>query len=165
MKKVYLAGPDVFASDAAERAEQYKSLCRMHGFEPLHPVDQVEPTAQSIYQHNVELIQQADAVIANANPFRGAEPDSGTVFEIGYAVALGKPVIIYIQEPLTTVKTVEKFYGPVYYDQVREQWVDQSGYMVEDFNLPLNLMLSIPCEVVSGGVLEALLALQKKWYD
>src|SRR5690625_5856749 len=71
MKKVYLAGPDVFASDAAERAEQHKSLCRMHGFEPLHPVDQVEPTAQSIYQHNVELIQQADAVIANAKPFRG----------------------------------------------------------------------------------------------
>src|SRR5690625_3114347 len=91
MKKVYLAGPDVFASDAAERAEQHKSLCRMHGFEPLHPVDQVEPTAQSIYQHNVELIQQADAVIANANPFRGAEPDSGTVFEIGYAVAWANP--------------------------------------------------------------------------
>src|SRR5690625_6444066 len=96
MKKVYLAGPDVFASDAAERAEQHKSLCRMHGFEPLHPVDQVEPTAQSIYQHNVELIQQTDAVIANDNLFRVAELDTGTVFELGYAVTLGKPVVIYI---------------------------------------------------------------------
>ncbi|HLR29563.1 MAG TPA: nucleoside 2-deoxyribosyltransferase [Paenalcaligenes sp.] len=165
MKKVYLAGPDVFASNATELAEKHKSLCRAHGFEPLHPVDQIETTAQSIYQRNAELIHEADALIANANPFRGAEPDSGTVFEIGYAVALGKPVIIYLQEPLTTVKTVEKFYGPVYYDQVREQWVDQSGYMIEDFNLPLNLMLSIPCEIVTGSVLEALLALQKRWYD
>src|SRR5690625_189812 len=133
MKKVYLAGPDVFASDAAERAEQHKSLCRMHGFEPLHPVDQVEPTAQSIYQHNAELIRQADAVIANANPFRGAEPDSGTVFEIGYAVALGKPVVIYIQEPLTTVKPVEKFYCPVYFYQVRMQCIDPIVSMVEYF--------------------------------
>ncbi len=165
MKKVYLAGPDVFASDAAERADKHKSLCRSHGFEPLHPVDQIEPTAQAIYQRNIELIQEADALIANANPFRGAEPDSGTVFEIGYAVALGKPVIIYLDEPLTIVKTVEKYYGPVYFDQIRQQWVDQNGYMVEDFNLPLNLMLSIPCEIVAGGVLEALLALQKRWYD
>lgn len=165
MKKVYLAGPDVFASNAFELAEKHKSLCRTHGFEPLHPVDQVESTAQSIYAHNIALIEQADALIANANPFRGAEPDSGTVFEIGYAVALGKPVIIYLQELLGTVKTVEKFYGPVYFDQVRQQWVDQNGAMVEDFNLPLNLMLSKSCEIISGGVLEALLALQKRWYD
>src|SRR5690625_2857145 len=165
MKKVYLAGPDVFASDAAERAEQHKCLCRMHGFEPLHPVDQVEPTAQSIYQHNVELIEQADAVSTNANPCRGAKPVSSTVFDNRYAVTQCKPIVNYIQQTITSAKNVKKFYDPVYYDQVREQWVDQSDYMVEDFNLPLYLMLSIPCEVVSGGVLEALLALQKKWYD
>ena len=26
---------------------------------------------------------------------RGLEPDSGTVFEVGFAVALGKPVVVY----------------------------------------------------------------------
>jgi len=165
MKKVYLAGPDVFAQDALERAEQHKSLCRAHGFEPLHPVDQHETTAQSIYQKNIDLIQEADALIANGNSFRGAEPDSGTAFEIGYAVALQKPVIIYLDEIRPLHKTVEKFYGPVYYDQVRKQWVDQTGAMVEDFNLPLNLMLAVSCEIVSGSLLEALYALQKKWYD
>jgi|SRR5690625_3703413 len=165
MKKVYLAGPEVFADNAQELAEKHKALCRAHGFEPLHPVDQIEETAQNIYQNNIELIQQADAVIANGNPFRGAEPDAGTVFEIGYAVALGKWVVIHIQNTQSTVKNVEQFYGPVYFDQVRKQWVDQNGDMVENFELPLNLMLSVPCEIISGGVLEALIALQKKWFD
>ncbi|KAG0771625.1 hypothetical protein G6F22_016323 [Rhizopus arrhizus] len=48
--------------------------------------------AQWIYRENVALIRRADMVMANLNAFRGAEPDSGTAFEVGYAIACGKPV-------------------------------------------------------------------------
>ena len=82
MKKVYLAGPDVFFPDAALRAETHKKLCLAYGFEPLHPVDGVETTAAGIYAANIAMIQAADAVLANLSPFRGAETDSGTAFEI-----------------------------------------------------------------------------------
>ena len=34
MKRIYLAGPDVFHPDAAERAEAHKALCLQSGFEP-----------------------------------------------------------------------------------------------------------------------------------
>ncbi|WP_416367503.1 nucleoside 2-deoxyribosyltransferase [Variovorax paradoxus] len=34
-------------------------------------------------------------MIANLEPFRGAEPDFGTVFEVGGATALGLPVVAY----------------------------------------------------------------------
>ncbi|XOT94698.1 nucleoside 2-deoxyribosyltransferase, partial [Alcaligenes pakistanensis] len=87
MKRIYLAGPDVFFRDATERAKLHKQLVRDFGFKPLHPVDQEEIEASSIYHHNIRLIEQADAVLANITPFRGAEIDTGTAFEIGYAVA------------------------------------------------------------------------------
>ena len=43
----------------------------------------------------MQRILRADAVIADLTPFRGPSADPGTVWEIGYAVALGKPVFAY----------------------------------------------------------------------
>ena len=37
-------------------------------------------------------------MLANLEPFRGSEPDSGTAFEVGYALALGKPVYAYLSD-------------------------------------------------------------------
>lgn len=165
MKKVYLAGPDVFAPDAQARAEKHKQWCIAHGFEPLHPADGVANTARGIYDANIQLIQKADAVLANLNPFRGAEPDSGTAFEVGYATALGKPVIGYLAGPTTLKDQVKTFYGPIYFDESRQQWLDQNECLVEDFNLPLNLMLGISCQVVFGDLLAAIIHLQGHWYD
>ena len=102
MKKIYLAGPDVFEKDALQIGESLKSLCSDHGFEGLFPLDNVlqedEPKklAEKIRRANIELIHQADIIMANLNPFRGIEPDSGTVYEVGFAEALGKPVFGYV---------------------------------------------------------------------
>ncbi len=73
--KLYLAGPDVFRPDAAQWAEHARRLCRRAGHEALIPLDGVETTAAGIYHANIGLIQAADAVLANLNPFRGCEPD------------------------------------------------------------------------------------------
>lgn len=165
MKKVYLAGPDVFAHNATELAEKHKKLCIAHGFEPLHPADGIEQTALGIYTANINLIKSADAVLANLSAFRGAEPDSGTAFEVGYATALGIPVIGYIAEPTTVKEQVKKFYGPIYFDEETEQWLDQNEYLVENFSLAVNLMLGVSCEIVIGDILAAIIHLQRLWYD
>lgn len=165
MKKVYLAGPDVFAPDSAQRAEQYKKLCLAYGFTPLHPADNAEQTAQGIYTSNISLIKSADALVANLNPFRGAEPDSGTAFEVGYATALGLPVIGYLDSPTTVRDQVKKFYGPIYLDQETNQWLDQNEYIVENFDLATNLMLGVSCHLVFGDFLAALIHLQSLCYD
>lgn len=165
MKKVYLAGPDVFAPNALELAEQHKTLCVAHGFEPLHPADGVEQTAVGIYTANINLIKSADAVLANLSAFRGAETDSGTAFEVGYATALGLPVIGYMTESTTVRDQVQKFYGPIYFDEEKEQWLDQNGCMVEDFGLAVNLMLGVSCDIVFGDFLAAIIHLQRRWYD
>lgn len=165
MKKVYLAGPDVFAHNASEVAEQHKTLCSAHGFTPLHPADGSHHTAKAIYQANIALIRSADAVLANINPFRGAEVDSGTAFEIGFAIALGIPVVAYLDGPITVIDQVKKFYGPIYLDQESNQWRDQNENLIENFNLPVNLMLAESCDIVYGDLLAAIIQLQRRWYD
>ena len=91
MKKIYLAGFDVFAPDAKQRGAKMKMLCAEHGFIGLYPFDNEADNAPDIFAGNCGLIDQADIVIANLNPFRGDEPDCGTCFEVGYALPKAKP--------------------------------------------------------------------------
>lgn len=139
MPKIYLAGPDVFHPDAVERGEHLKRLCARHGLEGLYPLDNALPaglspaaTAQWILAANLALLRSADAVLANLEPFRGAEPDSGTVFEAGIAVALGKPVWACFA-PAGDLRA-QVPHGA--------DGRDAQGWLVEDFGLPRNLMLA-----------------------
>ncbi|MBD9677648.1 nucleoside 2-deoxyribosyltransferase [Pseudomonas sp. PDM18] len=164
MLKLYLAGPDVFLPDAFEQGERLKALCAEFGVQGLYPLDHsvpagiVEPVAQArwIYQANLDLIRQADAVLANLNPFRGAEPDSGTAFELGYAAALGKPLFGYIDEGGNCAERLPcEWHG-------EEPGRDRDGNQIEGFGLPLNLMLGVPAKIAVGGAREALELLRKE---
>ncbi|MDP1525155.1 MAG: nucleoside 2-deoxyribosyltransferase [Rhodocyclaceae bacterium] len=95
--KIYLAGPDVFRPDVLTWAESARETCCQYGYEPLIPIDHGETDASKIFQANLDLIRKAQIVVANLNPFRGAEPDSGTCFELGYALALGKKTCGYVE--------------------------------------------------------------------
>jgi nucleoside 2-deoxyribosyltransferase len=149
---LYLAGFDVFRPDAVAYGDTLKAMCRHYGFEGLYPLDNAGPAdlrdralAEWIYQSNVALIQRADGVLANLNPFRGAEPDSGTAFEVGYAVALGKPVWAYTSQAGSIVDQ-----AAVAKSQDGTRHVDACGYTVEDFGMNLNLMLACSATVVVG---------------
>lgn len=151
---LYLAGFDVFRPDAVAYGESLKALCAQFGLQGLYPLDNYAPRdlaghalADWIYRENVKLIQNADGVMANLNPFRGAEPDSGTAFEVGYAVALGKPVWVYTGVSKTIVEQVAVCQAS---DGTGPRHVDSNGYTVEDFGMSLNLMLACSATVVAG---------------
>ncbi len=100
--RVYFAGPDVFRPDAAAHFQGLVQACAALALEGVRPFDGTAEAAPAdedlprvIYDENMRLLRSADGVIANLTPFRGAEPDSGTVFEVGVAVALGLPVVAY----------------------------------------------------------------------
>ena len=154
--KLYLAGPDVFRPDALRWAEEVRALCREAGHEALIPLDAMQTTAVGIYRNNLRLIGEADAVLANLNPFRGTEPDSGTCVEVGYALALGKAVIGYV-DTLTPMRDRLQAAAPGVDGLCR----DASGWAVEDFGLALNLMLSVPLQLEHGGLEAALLAVTR----
>lgn len=156
--KLYLAGPDVFRPDPLAWADEARALCARFGHQALIPLDGDATTATGIYQANIAMIGEADAVLANLNPFRGAEPDSGTAFEVGYALALGKPVWAYLARIEPIVDRVARLQG----EAARPEgaaWLDRDGWRIEDFGLPLNLMLAVPARVVAGDLAAVLRAL------
>lgn len=139
--KIYIAGPDVFEKNATEIGKKYKDMCSSYGHVGLYPLDNESESSAEIYRGNIGLIDESDAVIANGNEFRG-EMDAGTAFEVGYAVAKHKKIIIYMEN---TSSLVEK-YGSE----------DEKGRTVEDFGYPLNLMLAESSTIVRGGFEAAL---------
>jgi nucleoside 2-deoxyribosyltransferase len=157
---LYLAGFDVFRPDAAEHGLALQQLCRQHGFVGHYPTDPSPPPdrqgpalAHWILQSNLAAIRQADAVLANLNPFRGLEPDSGTAFEVGFAHALGKPVWAYVDDDRPLPRRVPH---ELHSDGRR---FDAQGYQVEDFGLPLNLMLACSVRLVRGDAAACLQAM------
>lgn len=154
MIKVYLAGPDVFLRDPQAQFERLCGWCRdagAHGVIPgVLPDDDGSTVtlAERIYRINIELLDQADAVIANIAPFRGCEPDSGTIFEIGYAVAKGKPVALYTPVTQTYGEQLRRTLGDPVRDPDSGRDFDPVHQMsIEDFGLKANLMLAIPCPI------------------
>ena len=161
MLKIYLAGPDVFEYDAKDQGTQLKKLCRQYGFEGLFPLDNeidsngnAYETAKAIREANIKLIHNADIIMANLNPFRGLEPDSGTVYEVGYATALNKPVFAYAQDRsqmIERVRTAQEL-NP---DATR----CQEGKIIEDFGLSHNLMM---IDTIVASTAEGTLAIIQK---
>ncbi|RLB75757.1 MAG: nucleoside 2-deoxyribosyltransferase [Deltaproteobacteria bacterium] len=141
MKKIYLAGPEVFLENGREYGEVLKQKCLSAGFEGLFPFDNVvqgntkEELAQKIKDGNIKLIKSCDIVIANLSPFRGPEPDSGTVWEVGFAQGLGKVVIGYCHDRRELKTKTQEILG-LHHSSHR----DGQNLEIEDFGLTHNLM-------------------------
>ena len=116
--KIYLAGPDVFRPDAMAWANSARALCHQYGFEALTPLDHHETEPRKICECNLALIRKAQMVVANLNPFRGTEPDSGTVFELGYGFALGTKVWGYVSSSESLLERVSRFENQVVIEDV-----------------------------------------------
>lgn len=157
--RVYLAGPDIFFRDCERIYQDLKAACERLGLEGIEPSDgglgadftgSDDERARRIYEGNIALIRQADGVIANLMDFRGLEPDSGTVFEVGFSVALGKPVVVYgvpegsyASRVGATMACTQDAAGVM-----RER---DSGVMVEGLGQRLNLMLACSTAIESSA--------------
>lgn len=148
--RIYLAGPDVFFPGRDGIFRALKDQCDRAGMVGVAPTDAPvhesavrgeDQLAQAIYEGNVALLREADGCIANLQAFRGLEPDSGTVFEVGFAVALGKPVVVYGVPEGTYAERVSAALacGRDADGTLREK---AGGAMVEGLGQRLNLMLS-----------------------
>jgi nucleoside 2-deoxyribosyltransferase len=152
--KVYLGGPDVFLAEADHIAQSKLQTCREFGFEGLFPLDRA-PHADSarIFQSNCALLHAADIGLFNLTPFRGPSADVGTVFELAFLFARGKPVYGYSANTASYRERVQR----ATQIEVRQSGraLYSMGCRVEDFGLADNLMILQAIEE-SGGTFTAI---------
>jgi nucleoside 2-deoxyribosyltransferase len=146
--KLYLAGPEVFLPEAVEMGNRKREICARHGHIGLFPLDNeieaaggAERPPRLIFLGNVRMIDDADAVVANLSPFRGISADPGTVFEVGYAYATGKPIFGYTSDARPLLERVENRNGPLAPGADGCLYA-ADGLLVENFGLFDNLMIA-----------------------
>lgn len=147
--RVYLADPDVFLRDAREVGAKKVQLSKALGFDGLFPLDGDvlgKDVAASIFKANRNLMNGADAGLFNLTPFRGPSADAGTVFELGYMVAQGKPVFGYTSSAVLYADRAETAM-----ESDGQRW-DRDDYLIEDFGLSDNLMIVRAIQEAGGDI-------------
>ena len=158
--RVYLAGPDVFLPDPEAWAARKKAICAAHGLIGISPLDDYPneppewasfPLWRRIAVRNEAHIRSCQAIIANLTPFRGPSADVGTVYEIGFARAVGLKIFGY-----STVSTpfLERTLAIATATRKDAAWWDKDELSVEQFGLFDNLMIESGIHG-SGGTLIA----------
>jgi nucleoside 2-deoxyribosyltransferase len=80
---------------------------------------------------NIQDIEDADIVVANVEAFRGTCVDDGTAFELGYAFARAKRLVVYTPEP---GKALKDRMADEFSSEQRASWLKQEEFpRTEDF--------------------------------
>jgi nucleoside 2-deoxyribosyltransferase len=158
--RIYLAGPEVFLADAEAIAAEKRALCAAHGLTGIFPLepppaapDPALPEWLRIYWANEAHIRGCDALIANLTPFRGPSADVGTVYELGFMRALGRPVFGYSNVARRFGSRTLAALGRAVRRRPDGAWEDAEGMAVEEFDRHDNLMLEGGIHA-SGGAFE-----------
>jgi nucleoside 2-deoxyribosyltransferase len=159
--RVYLAGPDVFFPEPTQWAVGKKAICDRYGLTGVSPLDDLPdepaewaafPFWRRIASRNEAHIRSCQGLIANLTPFRGPSADVGTVFEVGFARALGLAIFGYATTTEAFLPRTLRAIGGAAKPGQDGSWHDADGLLVEQFGLFDNLMIEGGI-AGSGGVL------------
>ncbi|MBB3948566.1 nucleoside 2-deoxyribosyltransferase [Rhizobium skierniewicense] len=146
--KIYLAGPEVFLPNARDMLDEKAELVRQAGHIPLSPGDLQIPPADTKRGHGCninaideQMMQEADAIIANLTPFRGIAADTGTSYELGFMCALEKPVFAYTNVAANHFSRIMNYYDGVATQDETGRYRGADGVSIENFDMADNLML------------------------
>src|SRR4051812_37187952 len=170
--RVYLAGPDVFLPDPVLWLERKKAICAGFGLTGVSPLDALanEPAAwaalaewQRIALRNEAHIRGCDALIANLTPFRGPSADAGTVYEVGFARALGLKLFGYATVAAPFLDRTLAHLDGAAAQAPDGSWWDADGLQIEQFGLFDNLMIEGGIHGSGGTLLRA--DQDTRWHD
>jgi len=170
--RIYLAGPEVFLADAAALAAAKSAICAAHGCVGVFPTDPSpvpldweEPEWLRIYRTNEAHIRGCDALIANLTPFRGPSADPGTVFELGFMRALGRPIHGYSNTVARFGSRTLGLLGRAARRRADGGWGDAEGLAVEEFDRHDNLMIDGSIAAAGGSFETEDVAPEDRWRD
>ena len=170
--RVYLAGPELFLADAAAIATAKRGICAAHGLTGVFPTDPPpvtppagEPEWYRLYLANEAHIRSCDALIANLTPFRGPSADPGTVYELGFMRALGRPVHGFMNTAARFGSRTLAALGGEARRRADGEWEDAEGMVVEEFDLHDNLMIEGGIRAAGGCFETAAVPPAARWTD
>jgi len=154
-RRIYIAGPHLFYPDYEVFSNFISQKCSKTQITPVFPADDQVLTSQDIYTRNLNLICQCDGVIADLNPFRSEiEPDCGTAFECGVAAALGKPIVGVVEDQRSLLNKMQA--SSLGCNELDGIYRSDDGDHIENFDLPLNLMLFHAVETIVDTMNQAI---------
>lgn len=103
---LYIAGPECFYTYGYDMLAAMKARAEALGFSVTlpnnDPLDMENPDLQkradSIFANLEKVMLDTTAIVADLEAYRGAEPDSGTIYEIGMAYAKGAKCYGYTRD-------------------------------------------------------------------
>jgi len=155
---IYLAGPERYDPDAAERYRKMKQICEGYGYDVLTPIDRArnetvviegnpfQRAAIQFYRYT-QHVRDCDIILANLNDFRGYEPNNDVSFECGMGYQLGKKLIGYMDSTTIMKKRIPN-YG------AEREYRDECGRNAENFDYPINLMFSGSMPILEASCFE-----------
>jgi nucleoside 2-deoxyribosyltransferase len=157
--KVYIAGPEVFLSNGFDQMRIKGEMALAAGFFPSTMAENdLDPSGASAFEFgcqisaaNEKMMREADFCIANLTPFRGISADIGTGYEVGFMIALGKPVFGHTNtSKLYYDRLLEDYYGGKVEKDAHGVLRGADGLMIEDHGMVDNLMFDGGIAAIGG---------------
>jgi nucleoside 2-deoxyribosyltransferase len=132
-KRIYLAGPEVFLSNAREIGARKRAICEQHRLIGVFLADEEDVCDPALSRPDQGLaisramervMRTCDAMIVNLTPFRGPSADVGSAYEMGLLFAYiaqnrrGRPLISH-QVIVQLIGSPTSETGP---DLLRDRW-------------------------------------------
>ena len=108
---IYIAGPECFYTNGYTLWDAMRRKAEYYGFSVAMPNDNqldlsdtdLQGNARKIYQNCANSIRKSTAILVDLESFRGSEPDSGSIFELGMAYAIGMRCYAYSRDKRSLV--------------------------------------------------------------
>lgn len=149
---IYIAGPECFYTHGYDMLAAMRVRAESLGFGVTlpnnHPLDLENPNLQkradSIFEDLKNIMYDTTVVIADLEAYRGAEADSGTIYELGMAYAKGARCYGYTRDKRSLATKNQQAYlkeGKVY---------DERGNVMPYANLPFSPTIIGSTKIIEG---------------
>ena len=105
-ERLYLAGPECFYTNGYTLWDAMRRKAEYNGFGVTMPSDNqldmsspdLRDHAKAIFQNCANCMNESTAILVDLENFRGAEPDGGSIYELGMAYARGMRCYAYTRD-------------------------------------------------------------------
>lgn len=158
--RIYISTPRRYYSDYDEYKSVVSRVYEKNGLEAVFSGDKIESfnklqgddpysIAQYEFESNMALLSSCSAIVADLNDFHGLEPCNDVSFECGVAFGRGMKCIAYMDDTRIMRERIPH-YGE---DKGNLDWC---GNVVENFNLPINLMFGTYFDIIKGTPIDCI---------